>query len=546
MTYDVVVVGAGAAGLTSAAYASRAGLSVLLLEKQERLGGLVQSVVRNGFTFDLGLRAVENSGILLPMFEDLGITMEFVKSTVSIGIEHEVMTVTSKDSVETYRRFLESFFPKSSEDIHRIIEVVKRIMKDMDVLYGIDNPIFKDLRTDHDYLLKEMLPWMFKFVFTIGRINRMNEPVERLLDRLSDNPSLKSIIGQHFFRNTPAFFAMSYFSVYLDYLYPKGGTATITRLLEDYLRRKHVDIETGSTVKAVDPESRLVTTEQRKEYHYRSLIWCADLKMLYASIDAETVSDRALRKTLESTRDYYSRFRGGDSVFSLFLSVDETPEYFRSISEGHFFYNPDARGMVALHTAELSKLMAGAESGYAFATRAKEYLAQFFQRNTYEISIPVLKDSSMAPESKTGLIVSCLFDYSLLKKISDDGWYEECKDHCRETILNVLDGSIYPGLKDKVIDSFVSTPLSIERRTGSSEGAITGWAFTGGTMPVINKMQKVSRSVITPLDHVYQAGQWVYSPGGLPMSLLTGKLAANRVIKELKSRSARTGEARSR
>ena len=42
------------------------------------------------------------------------------------------------------------------------------------------------------------------------------------------------------------------------------------------------------------------------------------------------------------------------------------------------------------------------------------------------------------------------------------------------------------------------------------------------------------KSILTPVPGVFQAGQWTYSPAGLPVSLLTGKIAANRVIKELK------------
>jgi hypothetical protein len=32
---------------------------------------------------------------------------------------------------------------------------------------------------------------------------------------------------------------------------------------------------------------------------------------------------------------------------------------------------------------------------------------------------------------------------------------------------------------------------------------------------------------------VYQAGQWTYSPSGVPISILTGKLAADKAIKDL-------------
>jgi hypothetical protein len=44
-------------------------------------------------------------------------------------------------------------------------------------------------------------------------------------------------------------------------------------------------------------------------------------------------------------------------------------------------------------------------------------------------------------------------------------------------------------------------------------------------------MLKVASSVDTPVPSVYQAGQWVYSPAGLPISILTGKLASDRILK---------------
>jgi phytoene dehydrogenase-like protein len=88
-------------------------------------------------------------------------------------------------------------------------------------------------------------------------------------------------------------------------------------------------------------------------------------------------------------------------------------------------------------------------------------------------------------------------------------------------------------LKDKIIARFSFTPLSIENRVGSSEGAITGWSFQK-SMPVINKIQNSDRSVLTPVPSIFQAGQWAYSPSGVPMSILTGKLAADKALKQLK------------
>jgi hypothetical protein len=51
-------------------------------------------------------------------------------------------------------------------------------------------------------------------------------------------------------------------------------------------------------------------------------------------------------------------------------------------------------------------------------------------------------------------------------------------------------------------------------------------------MPVINKIQYSDRSVLTPIPLIYQARQWAYSPEGVPMSILTGKLAAGKALKQ--------------
>jgi phytoene dehydrogenase-like protein len=111
---------------------------------------------------------------------------------------------------------------------------------------------------------------------------------------------------------------------------------------------------------------------------------------------------------------------------------------------------------------------------------------------------------------------------------------EEFRQLMTDHMIGVLDSSIYPGLKAAVMDSFTSTPLTLERISGNSDGAITGWAFTNDFMPAVNKLPQIASSVLTPIPNIYQAGQWTYSPSGLPISILTGKLAADKILKDLK------------
>ena len=51
--YDVIIIGAGVAGLTSAALLTKAGLKVCVLERHYLIGGYIQGFQRKDFNFVL-------------------------------------------------------------------------------------------------------------------------------------------------------------------------------------------------------------------------------------------------------------------------------------------------------------------------------------------------------------------------------------------------------------------------------------------------------------------------------------------------------------
>ena len=461
------------------------------------------------------------------MLKDLDIDLEVVKSPVSLGIENEIVHVDNLDSVSRYQDMLKRIYPDNDKDIDRLIRTIRKIMKHMDVLYGIENPVFKDLKKDTSFIFKVLLPWLPRFIFTVGKINRMKIPVEEFLKTIIKNRSLRDIIHQHFFKNTPTFFALSYFSLYLDYFYPRGGVGKLSEALERKIIEFGGEIRSETKITRVIPGSCVVKDDQNTSYHYKNLVWAADLKTLYKITETDNLPVK-IKSEFSEVKLKMMKSRGGESVFTLFLEVDEPIESFGKISNGHFFYTPSKQGLGETHGKALNELLGD------FSNVSKEqvlaWLDQFTALNTYEISVPGLKDAELVPPGKTGLIVSFLAEYDLFVMIREAGWLDEFILELENRVLGVLSDSIYPMLKDKVIDRFSFSPLSIENRVGSSEGAITGWAFQNN-MPVINKIQIADRSVITPLPSIYQAGQWAYSPAGVPMSILTGKLAANKVIK---------------
>lgn len=531
-TYDTIVVGGGIAGLTAAAFLSREGQKVLLIEKNRELGGLVNSFTRNGFHFDAGVRALEDAGIILPMLKDLNIELESVKSPVSLGVENEILHIENIESLSAYKDLLKKFYPESGKEIDEVVKTIRKIMQYMDVLYGIENPVFKDLKRDTSFIFKKLLPWMPRFLFTVGKINRMQLPVENYLNSVVKNPSLRDIISQHFFKNTPTFFALSYFSLYLDYFYPIGGVGKLSEALRDKIKEFGGEIKPNTTINGVLAHEKVIIDEKDISYNYKNLVWAADLKTLYRITETANLSSE-IKTKFEEVKSKMLRNRGGESVFTLYLQVDEPVESFGKIAKGHFFYTPSRKGLGETHRKELRELLS------RFDTISKEevmdWLNRFISLNTFEISIPGLRDKKLVPEGKTGMIISFLAEHELFKKIQEAGWLDEFISAIENRVITVITESVFPLLKEKVTGRFSFSPLSIENRIASSEGAIVGWEFNED-MPVINKIQIADRSVFTPLPSVYQAGQWAYSPAGVPMSILTGKIAANTIIKSQKKR----------
>ncbi|MGD9909868.1 MAG: phytoene desaturase family protein [Candidatus Izemoplasmatales bacterium] len=527
---NVVVVGAGMSGLTATAYLLKMGHQVTLIEQGDKLGGLVSSFNYKGFTVDGGARSIENNGVLFPMLKHLGIDdIEWKKSIVSLGLEDEFVILHSKDNIDDYQNLLVRKFPEEKEAISHIFNDIKKFMDYMDILYGIDNPLFLDIKEDRDYFIKKIFPWLFKFLRTIGKIKKYDTPIKPHLNQYTNNQELIDIISQHFFQQTPVLFALSYFSIYLDYYYPKGGTGVVVEKIGEYIKKHGADIHLNTRVSEVRMDTQTVYDSEGREYHYDYLVWAADQKALYRQLNIEHIPHPKEKKLIEDRRTYLEDKKGGDSVLSLYLLTNIDSQNYPKSYTPHLFYTPSST-----HSYDLTKFIRHADGRdkETMISALKEYL----EYTTYEISIPSNRYPELSPKGKSAIIVSTLMDYEIMTQIRNGGWYDEFKSVVTEKIIEVLNKTLFKGFKDQIFDSFIASPLTVENRVKSTDGAITGWAFTNDTNPSVNEIPKVAKSVLTGLTNIVQAGQWAYSPAGIPTAVMTGKLAADRVLKKLRKK----------
>lgn len=81
---DIVIIGAGLTGLTMAYYLKKAGLKVVVLDKRDRVGGVIHTCNEDGFTYEAG----PNTGVIS--------SPELVQLFLDLNLQFEVPGVASK------------------------------------------------------------------------------------------------------------------------------------------------------------------------------------------------------------------------------------------------------------------------------------------------------------------------------------------------------------------------------------------------------------------------------------------------------------------
>lgn len=528
--YDAIIVGAGMAGLTSAAYLVQDGRRILLIEKELKNGGLLGSFDFGGHRVDQGARGIIDSGIFTPMMKQLGFQIEFLPNPVRLAIGDRYVDFRDKSSIDEYGNLLKETYPDNKTEIDMILVEIRKVMGYMDVLYGIENPLFMSKPYDYSYMLKTLLPWTVKFVFNIRKAMKLLEPINDHLRKITSNESLIQIITQHFFESTPTFFALSYFSLYLDYMYPKGSTQAVVDKLEELVRKRNGEILNGQEVIHIDPFEKSVRLKEGQEFTYDEMIWAADSNLLYRCLDAGSWKDSPLKSEVIKRQEYLSTMKGADSVLSIYIISDQSPDEFKAVCGPHVFYTPSSKGLSGI---KLSDIRDGQGRFTDDKERIYSWLKEYVRQNTFEISIPSLRDSELSPPGETALIVSILLDYGLVKHVAGIDSHENLKAKITEMVISQLDG-YFKDFSGHVLKTSVTTPLSIENKTNNTQGSLTGWSFANKPFPAEFRFLKVSKSVNTPIRSIKQAGQWAFNPAGVPVAILTGKLAADAVIRDLK------------
>ncbi len=506
--YDAVIIGSGVGGLVSAAYLAENGVRVLVCEQHRQPGGYFTSFKRKGYTFDGGIQACEDCGMLLPLLEQLGIRnrIELHKSTFAYATPDIFLPLHTPADISQFYLELGKVFPDESQGISFISQKAYDFSTVMEAFTSIPNPLFVPFSRFLGALPGWVLQNWKKFKHAPDLMRHMNITMEDFFSRHLRDPDLLRLMGQIGYSGTPAAFVLGMITFVLDYYYPVGGIQAISDALAESIQEKGGTIRYKTLVEEIIvKEDRAVGIRLKGGETVRApyVISNSDARRTFLNMLPDSCVPADYRHRLQQAEVC-------ESAFNVFLGVDIPPEDLPIQGCHHIYYFPDYKGVDFKRDKDDPEL---------------------YSRASMEICVPSVTDPGLAPKGKSSMVLQCIAtaDYAKgwkTKKGERTPEYRKLKEKTAHQIIATAE-KLIPGLSKRIEYMDASTPLTMERYTLNSGGSSAGWSYH--PEKGLNAGAGGLTGFLTPIKNLYAVGHWTSSPGGAPAAFISGKMVSKIV-----------------
>ncbi len=487
----VVVIGAGLGGLSAAISLASEGFSVELLEKNDKVGGKLNILTKDGFTFDLGPSILTMPHIFQALFERVGKNMADYVDIQSVephwrNFFEDGSVIDLCADPDKQRLELEKICPNTAAEFDRFMAYAKKIGRETETGYfakGLDTlweliKFYGPLRSLTFDVFRSMDQGVRRFVSDPKLVDILNYFIKYVGSSPYDAPALMNLLP--------------YIQYEYGLWYVRGGMYGLAQALEKLAVELGVNIRPNTEVAEIQHQgSKASGVVLQGGEVLASDIVVSNMEVIPAM--------QKLLHSPESELKKMRRFEPSCSGLVLHLGVDRI---YPQLAHHNFFYSDHPREH--------------------FDAVFKSH--RLSEDPTIYLVAPCKTDPAQAPAGCE--IIKVLPHIPHIdpdKPLSADDYWA-----LRERVLIKLERMGLTDLRKHIVTEEYWTPLDIEAKYYSNLGSVYGvvadrWKNLGFKAP--------QRS--NQLSNLYYVGGSVNPGGGMPMVVLSGQLVRDKILADL-------------
>lgn len=484
----IAVIGGGLGGMSAAISLAAEGYDVELYEKNDHLGGKLNELQQDGFSFDLGPSILTMPRVFRSLFERAGTSLENYVELRELDLQWRSF-YEDGTCIDLYRE-LEQTFARNEYVTESHVEQIEEFLEYAGEIYEVTERGYftEGLDTLWDFF------WHYNpfAVSSFDYFSTVNEGVQRYIEdeKLVDlfNFFIKYVGSSPY--DAPAMLnLLPYVQQEFGLWYVDGGLFHLARAFRKVLDEVDVTVHLNTEVEKLNIRGDTVTGVTLGDGS------SVDFDLVVSNMEVIPVYEHLVDRSVPELDSYRKQYEPSCSGVVMHLGLDRRYE---QLEHHNFFFSGDSRKH--------------------FQSVFQDY--QLPEDPTVYVVAPSRTDSSVAPDGCENLKI-----LPHIPHMSDDGDFsQEAYEQFEERLLEKLERMGLEDLRDHVIVEETLYPKDIQQMYYSNKGSIYGVVSDRSKNSALKAPKECAF-----FDRLYFTGGSVNPGPGMPMVTLCGQLVADQI-----------------
>jgi len=484
---SVVIIGAGFAGLSAAAFMAKAGWQVTVIEKGSTAGGRARQLREQGFTFDMGTSWYWMPDVFERFFNCFGKTTSDYYTLTRLDPSYRVYWKDEHSDIPANYEELKALFEKFEKGSG---EKLDQYLKEAFTKYkiGIEDLVYKPGQSFTEFFDWKVVSNVFKLdVFTSIKSHIAKKFKSLQLRQLLEFPVL--FLGA-LPQNTPALYSlMNYADIMGGTWYPEGGMFSIVKAMQSVAEEQGVKFSFGEEAKEIVIEkgsAKKIITDK-----------------------GEHAADAII-----SGADYH------------FTETVLLPQQYRSYTESYWDKKVMAPSCLLYYVGLNKKLKGMIHHSLFFDVPFEQHAAQIYSKPQWPddplfyACVTSKTDATVAPEGHENLFLLVPVDSGL------NGDTDALREYYFGKIIKRLEQHCGEPVRDSIVYKKSFSVSDFINDYNSYKGNAYGLANTLRQTAIFKPSCRSKK-----VKNLFYTGQLTVPGPGVPPSLISGEVVSKQVLK---------------